>query len=275
MSSTKINDKFEFPARLCLDEFLSADAPPESRASPNIYLLHSVLVHKGDVGGGHYHAYIRPNGSVGFDYQTFSAQAEATTRDAYDSSNGVHIDPNRDTSKDPNRGGTSSASSSSADGTNDRELNTSRGISTSEGKIELLEKQARHGQWYKFNDETVQKVRPMEAINHCFGRNVVNLAIESAYMLVYIRESNASEIMEKVIPRDIPPCLTVRLDAIDAQGAEEERKKLQAKSFRTIKYATEEHVRDFHGYRRDADFMPWEDMAEIKIMDGSTYMRLC
>jgi ubiquitin carboxyl-terminal hydrolase 7 len=48
MSSTKINDKFEFPARLCLDEFLSADAPPESRASPNIYLLHSVLVHKGD-----------------------------------------------------------------------------------------------------------------------------------------------------------------------------------------------------------------------------------
>ena len=29
--------------------------------SKNIYILHSVLVHEGGVGGGHYYAYIRPN----------------------------------------------------------------------------------------------------------------------------------------------------------------------------------------------------------------------
>jgi hypothetical protein len=29
-----------------------------------------------------------------------------------------------------------------------------------------------------------------------------------------------------------------------------------------------------HPNRRDADFMPWEDLAEIKIMEGSSYMRL-
>ena len=42
---TKIHDVFSFPARLHLDEFLAPDAPPESRAQPNTYLLHSVLVH--------------------------------------------------------------------------------------------------------------------------------------------------------------------------------------------------------------------------------------
>jgi hypothetical protein len=126
-------------------------------------------------------------------------------------------------------------------------------VRTPEETKELLERQARDGQWFKFNDETVVKVRPFEAINHCFGRNKTNLGFGSAYMLVYIRESNASEIMAKVTQRDIPPCLTNRLDSIMVQRAEEERKILQAKTFRTIKYATEEHVRDFHGYRLEID----------------------
>ncbi|KAJ1434059.1 hypothetical protein B484DRAFT_326390, partial [Ochromonadaceae sp. CCMP2298] len=56
---TKIHDSFKFPTRLHLDEFLAADCPPESREVKNSYLLHSVLVHQGDVGGGHYYAYIR------------------------------------------------------------------------------------------------------------------------------------------------------------------------------------------------------------------------
>lgn len=45
MDFTKIHDNFQFPARLCLDEFLAADAPAESRLHANTYLLHSVLVH--------------------------------------------------------------------------------------------------------------------------------------------------------------------------------------------------------------------------------------
>ena len=45
MTQTKVHDKYAFPARLSLDEFLADDAPAESRSSPNNYLLHSVLVH--------------------------------------------------------------------------------------------------------------------------------------------------------------------------------------------------------------------------------------
>ena len=63
---TKIHDNYSFPARLCLDEFLAEDAPAEERQERQSYLLHSVLVHQGEVGGGHYYAYIRP--SSGFDY---------------------------------------------------------------------------------------------------------------------------------------------------------------------------------------------------------------
>jgi hypothetical protein len=173
---------------------------------------------QGDVGGGHYHAYIRPNGSVGFDYQTFAAQAEATARNDHMDAEGVPLDSN---------GGFRSLDS------NNRRNNgcSEYRVRTAEEKKDILENQARHGQWYKFNDETVQMVRPFEAINHCFGRNdttaragsqmgtlpvvpYLGPPLGSAYMLVYIRESNAPEIMAKVTQGDIPPCLTNRLDAI-------------------------------------------------------------
>ena len=61
----KINDRFEFPQQLNLDRFLAAPAaaaPASAPSPPNDYVLHSVLVHSGDVHGGHYYVYIRPSG---------------------------------------------------------------------------------------------------------------------------------------------------------------------------------------------------------------------
>ena len=62
----KINDRFEFPQQLNLDRFLAAPAagavPAPAPSPPNDYVLHSVLVHSGDVHGGHYYVYIRPSG---------------------------------------------------------------------------------------------------------------------------------------------------------------------------------------------------------------------
>ncbi|KAK1932068.1 Ubiquitin carboxyl-terminal hydrolase 21 [Phytophthora citrophthora] len=59
----KIHDRFEFPKTLVLDEFMSKDEKENdsSKKSPRyIYHLHSVLVHSGDVHGGHYYVFIRP-----------------------------------------------------------------------------------------------------------------------------------------------------------------------------------------------------------------------
>eukprot|EP00877_Chromochloris_zofingiensis_P003568 jgi/Chrzof1/13211/Cz07g24170.t1 len=59
----KINDRYEFYDTLDLDrgdgKYL---APSADRTLRNEYKLHSVLVHSGGVHGGHYYAFIRPDG---------------------------------------------------------------------------------------------------------------------------------------------------------------------------------------------------------------------
>ncbi|PPQ74003.1 hypothetical protein CVT26_006372 [Gymnopilus dilepis] len=54
----KINDRHEFPFEIDLDEFLDASA---DRSQPWVYKLHGVLVHSGDLHGGHYFALIKPD----------------------------------------------------------------------------------------------------------------------------------------------------------------------------------------------------------------------
>jgi ubiquitin carboxyl-terminal hydrolase 7 len=56
-NTVKINDNYEFPLEINLDDFLAEDA---DRTDPATYHLHGVLVHSGDVGGGHYFAMIKP-----------------------------------------------------------------------------------------------------------------------------------------------------------------------------------------------------------------------
>ncbi|KAJ2387451.1 ubiquitin-specific protease ubp15, partial [Coemansia sp. RSA 2559] len=53
----KINDRHEFPPTIDLEEFLSDDA---DRSQSWKYALHGVLVHSGDVHGGHYFGLLRP-----------------------------------------------------------------------------------------------------------------------------------------------------------------------------------------------------------------------
>lgn len=60
---SQINDRYEFPDELDLDvgdgKYLSENA---DRSVRNLYKLHSVLVHSGGVHGGHYYAFIEPDG---------------------------------------------------------------------------------------------------------------------------------------------------------------------------------------------------------------------
>lgn len=69
----KIHDRFEFPKTLVLDEFLSRGDADSKRndeyaaaeaTRPHVYHLHSVLVHSGDVHGGHYYVFIRPGKDI-------------------------------------------------------------------------------------------------------------------------------------------------------------------------------------------------------------------
>lgn len=58
----KIHDRFEFPKKLVLDEF--APSKQKKEGSSLVYHLHSVLVHSGDVHGGHYYVFIRPGKDI-------------------------------------------------------------------------------------------------------------------------------------------------------------------------------------------------------------------
>ena len=55
--SEQINDRHEFPFSIDLAEFLDE---AEDRSQPSVYKLHGVLVHSGDLHGGHYFALIKP-----------------------------------------------------------------------------------------------------------------------------------------------------------------------------------------------------------------------
>ncbi len=58
----KINDRHEFPPVIELDKFLDESAATDGTTKPvkQTYHLHGVLVHSGDVHGGHYLAFIKP-----------------------------------------------------------------------------------------------------------------------------------------------------------------------------------------------------------------------
>lgn len=85
MNFQKIHDHYEFPIWLDLEKYSKPpenivvadvkstekasaaaenDEAPDATPIKNEYVLHSVLVHQGDVGGGHYYAYIRPSSNT-------------------------------------------------------------------------------------------------------------------------------------------------------------------------------------------------------------------
>ncbi|CEG37976.1 hypothetical protein F444_18119 [Plasmopara halstedii] len=61
----KVHDRFEYPKTLVLDEFIAQkDEKTKNDTSRYCYHLHSVLVHSGDVHGGHYYVFIRPGKQI-------------------------------------------------------------------------------------------------------------------------------------------------------------------------------------------------------------------
>ncbi len=112
----------------------------------NNYLLHSVLVHSGEVGVGHYYAYIRP--SLGCDY----------------GSTNVSSVPENVTVADTAWSGSDIASCMVGD------------IDSQAKDLPPCGADGQGGKWFKFNDETVFEVPVREAIDNCFGNTVNRLA---------------------------------------------------------------------------------------------------
>lgn len=84
----KIHDRFEFPKVLVLDEFVdpsdddkSSENEEKKPAKPkHVYHLHSVLVHSGDVHGGHYYVFIRPAKDIASSSEWFKFDDDQISR---------------------------------------------------------------------------------------------------------------------------------------------------------------------------------------------------
>lgn len=144
-----------------LNEYLADDADECVKGISNVYELHSVLVHAGDVHGGHYYAYIRP--SSGFAYGGPAAAPESGERMEEDEEEEIQVSP----------------------------PSGEQGVEASGDG---------NGKWYRFNDEQVYEVSKMEAVDNCFGRTTSRKGLQfpssmsSAYMLVYVRKADGPKV---------------------------------------------------------------------------------
>ncbi|KAH9079482.1 ubiquitin carboxyl-terminal hydrolase 5 [Lactarius deliciosus] len=174
----KINDRHEFPFEIDLAEFLDETA---DRSQPWVYKLHGVLVHSGDLHGGHYFACIKP---------------DAASR------------------------------------------------------------------WLKFDDDRVTPVTDREVLEENYGGEVLNgvpptlqrnqvrsmKRFSNAYMLVYVREALADEVLPPFKEEDTPAHLKRRLEEERLQVEAKRREREEQHLFLTAKVITDDTFSQHEGF---------------------------
>eukprot|EP00644_Phytophthora_capsici_P010801 jgi/Phyca11/104452/e_gw1.9.125.1 len=202
----KIHDRFEFPKTLILDEFMSKEEKEEdnsSKESPRyIYHLHSVLVHSGDVHGGHYYVFIRPGKHIAtstdwfrFDDDQITHVDEQVAIEGNFGSAGTPVTPQDGTTEPPSPLYSTSlfgnnGEANGMDGLEFRSVDTDIPSADSEQAVQEYDNGG-----VSLNSTPNNLMLPL-------GKS-----FSSAYMLVYVRdgENDISAIQDKSIATDVPP----------------------------------------------------------------------
>lgn len=218
----KINDRYEFGPELDLSQFV------EKSDGDDIYVLHSVLVHIGDVNGGHYHAFIRPEIDVStegskkpphwlkFDDETVSPAAEEA---AIQENFGV--------------GG-------------ERDLAGKRGTGMED---DLGNGGINGGQ------------TPPPSVFQARNRNYQSRRFSNAYMLQYLRKSDVPYLLKPQDHSDVPKELA---DCITKEREEEEqrkRDKMEQHLYMNIAVAVSTDMAEHHG----SDLVQWDKVRSLRV----------
>lgn len=201
----KINDRYEFPLEIDLGKYLNDDSPQKNE--DNTYVLFSVLVHSGDVSGGHYYNFAKPF------------------------------------------------------------VNEDR--------------------WFKFDDEKVYEVNEGLAVQDNFGgeakkskmfwlspnSNSIYKKFTNAYMLLYIRKSEVSQMIAQVEIEEIPTHLEERFQKDRDERERKKKEKLEAAKYCHIKIVTDEDLKtsiEKHG----AGLVEFDEVEPMKFLREGTFGEL-
>lgn len=205
-SMVKINDRHEFPMEIDLAAYVDKESPHKNENWK--YQLHGVLVHSGDLHGGHYFALLRPE---------------------------------------------------------------------------------RDGKWFKFDDDRVTPVTDKEVLEDNFGGEIVNghlgaiarapvramKRFTNAYMLVYVRDSEASEILKPFTIEDTPAHLRERLEQERLQMEARKREREEQHLYLTVKVITEQTFKVHQGFDL-ATFeernLPASELPSFRVLKSEPYV---
>ncbi|KAA8498654.1 Ubiquitin carboxyl-terminal hydrolase 13 [Porphyridium purpureum] len=229
----KINDRFEFSKQIDLSRFVH-----ESDGS-DVYVLHSVLVHVGDVHGGHYYVFIRPELAKDpestvwykFDDEIVSREKEQSAVEKNFGSGGEKEKKIAVVGGDPNMNADNTLHTNSPTAGNDQTLNggqTPPSLYTAQQP----------------------RVRAVQA-----GR------FSNAYMLQYVRKDRLGDILAEVEDREIPPQLSERIKREIEE--EERRKKERAEQhlYVTVEVAFEEDL----FANTEPDLVNWSKVPRLRV----------
>lgn len=230
----KINDRFEYPTEIDLSSYV------EDSDGSDVYVLHSVLVHIGDVNGGHYYAYIRPNAKT----PAPGEQEVATNPGTMPQSTWFKFDD------DMVIGATEDmavADNFGSGGEKDLMLNR--------GADDMLN-ESNNG------DLNGTQTPPPSVYNQQTRvRNYTARRLSNAYMLQYVRKDKAETLLLPPKADDVPKVLSTRI--ISEQEEEERAKRERAEQhlYMTVVVATDKDMAEHNG----VDVIAWDSVRHIRV----------
>ena len=232
MSFAKVHDSLEFPSELCLDEFLDPSVARDVNIEPSKYTLHSVLVHAGDVNGGHYYAYIRPN-ECGF--------WDESARDS------TAIDDSRN-----NEDGSDTIDPTSLVYPNNHSNEGEWFRFDDETVVKVT------------SEEAIDRCFGRQRGSH--------IGVSSAYMLVYICRKEASKIMKVVRSSDIPRALVDRLNVENKNKKVNGHEDMMKHHYMRVKYYLEEDIASFDQFNSGKHFLCENQCRIMSVLKHCTWL---
>lgn len=221
-TAVKINDRYEFETELNLSRFV------ENSDGTDIYMLQAVLVHSGDVNGGHYHVFIRPDIDLSDDAprkpsQWFKFDDEAVTLATENAAVADNFGVGGE--KDIHRRGPGLEDDLSNGGVNGGQTLPPNVFQTRSRQI-------------------TQSKR-----------------LSNAYMLQYLRKSDIPYLLKPQSESDVPKELSARINKEREEEEQRKRDLTQQHLYMYIAVATNEDMVAHHG----ADLVNWEKVRQLRV----------